>query len=340
MLQKLFSCLVVAAAVSAAGSGCKIGNVINKPVIDGTPVYWPPSWTETQPAPQLDKEQSCSWIVTIPRGYYAKLIISGKTTDKDSRFQTVDSAGNLIQTTQENMDPYFFPASKFTLAVSNEGSATFAFKVVWFLLPYVGDDAGIGPSGLVVNVTSKVYAIDYHSTDDLLTLMTFPADTKNYYSLRSALVFAGEGLSNYITNLYLLYQTKKPWISSDDAITIVNFEAASSNDNLLIQSSKYLTGIGEMVELHPQANSIYNGTVNGGTLMSSLVAVTDLPMQMIDVQMKSDATVTVYYGSPDSSTLNKTYTGAQLKNALPLSFSGDVVQFVVSSGKAVFTFKS
>lgn len=93
-----------------------------------------------------------------------------------------------------------------------------------------------------------------------------------------------------------------------------------------------------MVKLQPQANSIYNGTVNG--LMSSLVAVTDLPMQMIDVQMESASTVTVYNGSPAVYALNKTYTGTQLKNALPLSFSGPVVQFVVSSGKAVFTFKS
>ncbi|CAB05221.1 CUB-like domain-containing protein [Caenorhabditis elegans] len=342
MLQKLLVCLSAIATVSAAGNGCKLGKVINKPVIEGTPVYWPPSWTETKPAPQLEKEQSCSWIVTIPRGYYAKLIISGKTTDKDSRFETVDAAGNLVQTSQENMEPYYFPGPKFTLAVSNEGSDTFAFKVVWFTLPIMNDDAAIGANGLVMNVTSQVIAMQYYSIGDSLTLMAFPVNPKNYYSLRSTLVFDGHDCTsfNYISNLYQLYQTKEQWVSSQDEIIIVNLEASSSNDKLLIQASKYLTGTGEMVELHPQANSIYNGTVNGGTQMSSLVAVTDLSMQMIDVQMESDATVTVYYGSPDASTLNKSYTRTQLKNALPLSFRGPFVQFVVSSGKAVFTFKS
>lgn len=112
MFKRLLTCLAVVAAVSAAGNGkigfrdsyfnvkitvCKVGKAINKPVINGTPVFWPASWNETQPAPQLEKGQSCSWIVTIPRGYYAKLIISGKTTGNDSVIQTVDSAGNRIQ---------------------------------------------------------------------------------------------------------------------------------------------------------------------------------------------------------------------------------------------------
>lgn len=47
-----------------------------------------------------------------------------------------------------------------------------------------------------------------------------------------------------------------------------------------------LTGISETVEIHPQLNSTYNVTVNGGTRMSSLVAVSDITMHMVDVQMK------------------------------------------------------
>ncbi|CAB05220.1 CUB-like domain-containing protein [Caenorhabditis elegans] len=341
MLQKLLIYLAIAAIVSATGNGCKLGNAINKPVIDGQPFYWPASWNETQPAPQLEKEQSCSWIVTIPRGYYAKLIISGKTTDKDSRFQTVDSAGNLIQTTHEKMEPYYFPASKFTLAVSNEGFATLGFKVVWFPLPSVNTNYGVGAVGAVLDVTNEVLAIEYGSTGGL-TLMAFPADDKKYHSLRSALIFEGNGLQsgNYISNLYLLYQSKKQWVSSQDSIVIVNLDASQVNDKLLIQASRYLTGISETVEIHPQLNSTYNVTVNGGTRMSSLVAVSDITMHMVDVQMKDESTVTVYDGSPSAFTFDKTYTKTQLKNAFPLSFGGYFVQFVVSSGKAVFTFKS
>ncbi|CAB05224.1 CUB-like domain-containing protein [Caenorhabditis elegans] len=341
MFQKLLAFLTVVVFVSAAGNSCKIGKVINKPVIDGTPVYWPASWNETQPAPQLEKEQSCSWYVTIPRGYYAKLIISGKTTDKDSRFQTVDSAGNLIQTTHEKMVPYYFPASKFTLAVSNEGSATFAFKVVWWPLPtekYVDIVASIGQ---VINVTETVVAMEYAAPGGI-TLLTFPEDLKNYNSLRSTLIYDGSSLTSatYVSNLFLLNQSKKQWTSSQDGIVVVNVEASRSMNKLLIQGSVYLAGIDEIVELHPQPNSIYNGTVNAGAHMSSLVAVSDLELQMIDVQMKDDSTVSVYYGSPDAFTLDKTYTGAELKKALPLPFGGYFVQFVVSSGKAVFTFKS
>ncbi|CAB05218.1 CUB-like domain-containing protein [Caenorhabditis elegans] len=341
MLQNILVCLAFAVVVSAAGNVCKTGKAINKPVIDGTPVYWPASWTETQPAPQLEKGQSCSWIVTIPHGYYAKLIISGKTTDKDSRFQTVDAAGNLIQTTQENMEPYYFPASKFTIAVTNEGSATFAFKVVWWPLPSSQFVGLVGTTGLVVNATETVSAMGFYIPGGL-TLLSFPEDLKNYISLRSTLIFEGKNMdsANYIASLYQLYQKKVQWRTIQQNINIVNLEASRSNNKVLLQGSQYLTGIDEIVELHPQPNSIYNGTLNGGTKMSSLVAVSDLKLQMIDAQMEDASTVTVYYGSPDVFTLDKTYTKGQLVKALPLTFNGHFVQFVVSKGKAVFTFKS
>nr|pir hypothetical protein F55G11.3 - Caenorhabditis elegans [Caenorhabditis elegans] len=304
MFKRLLTCLAVVAAVSAAGNVCKVGKAINKPVINGTPVFWPASWNETQPAPQLEKGQSCSWIVTIPRGYYAKLIISGKTTGNDSVIQTVDSAGNRIQTTQENMEPYYFPASKFTIAVTNKGFATLAFKVVWWPLPPSKYVHLVGPTGQVVNVTETIFAMQYEGPGGL-TLLTFPGDLKNYYSLRSALVFEGNNLdtANYVSNLYLLYQKKVQWSTSQEI----------------------LAGIDEIVELHPQSMS-------------------DLELQMIDAQMEDDSTVSVYYGSPEIFALDKTYTKGQLENALPLSFNGSFVQFVVSSavsrGKAVFTFKS
>ncbi|CAB03521.2 CUB-like domain-containing protein [Caenorhabditis elegans] len=341
MLQKLFICLAFATAISAAGNGCTLGKSVNKPVIDGTPVYWPAAWNETQPAPQLDNGQSCSWIVTVPRGYYAKLIISGKTTDKDSRFQTVDAAGNLIRTTQENMEPYYFAAPKFTLTVANEGSATFAFKVVWWPLPTVDFEYSTGPTGWIINATNAVYAHEY-SEGGGITLMVFPENETSYSSLRSALVYEGRSLSsaNYVSNLNLLCQTKKQWASTQNAIFVVNLEASLSKDILLVQANRYLTGIDEMVELRPQLNSIYNGTVHGGTQMSSLVSVANINMQMIDAQMINESNLTVYRGSPAAYTFKQNYTGAQLKSALPLSFSGTFVQFVVSSGQAVFTFKS
>lgn len=71
--------------------------MVHKPVIDGTPVYFPATWREDKAAPALAKDQSCSWMVTIPQGYYAKLTISGKMGDKHSYFQTVDCTGNVVQ---------------------------------------------------------------------------------------------------------------------------------------------------------------------------------------------------------------------------------------------------
>lgn len=90
-----------------------------------------------------------------------------------------------------------------------------------------------------------------------------------------------------------------------------------------------LTGIDEMVELRPQLNSIYNGTVHGGTQMSSLVSVANINMQMIDAQMINvgfevlriplnllifqESNLTVYRGSPAAYTFKQNYTYVTFK---------------------------
>lgn len=68
-------------------------------------------------------------------------------------------------------------------------------------VPIMNDDAAIGANGLVMNVTSQVIAMQYYSIGDSLTLMAFPVNPKNYYSLRSTLVFDGHDCTsfNYIS---------------------------------------------------------------------------------------------------------------------------------------------
>ncbi|CAB05139.2 CUB-like domain-containing protein [Caenorhabditis elegans] len=336
----LISLLSLITLVLATGNVCKNGNVINKR-LNGLPFYWPPTWNESQAAPFLEQGQLCSWTVTIPQGYYAKLIISGETLDLDSYFQTIDSAGNLARTTHEGLEPYYFVSPKFQLVVSNDSPATFAFKIIWLPLPPAVDlHYGIGFAGFVINATNTPYAHEYGASG--ITLLTFPENTTDLFSLRSVLVYEGNDLktANYISNLFLLYQTGKQWVSRTNGIVVVNLEASTSMDQLLIQGSQYLTAIGEMVELRPELNSIYTGALQGGEKKSSLVSVADVKMRMVDVKMNLDATVAIYYGSPDVQTHDKTYTGEQLKQALPLEFPGDFTQFVVSNGKAVFTFES
>uniref|UniRef100_A0A8R1IFS0 CUB_2 domain-containing protein n=1 Tax=Caenorhabditis japonica TaxID=281687 RepID=A0A8R1IFS0_CAEJA len=130
-MSKTIVILVTLLAFACAANVCKQGNIVNMPG-NSKPYYFPSSWNENHTAPELQKHQSCSWTVTVPQGYYAKLIIDGKTQDTDSSFQTIDAAGNLIQSRHEKKEPYYFPPAKFTIAVTNGANpATLGFKIVW-----------------------------------------------------------------------------------------------------------------------------------------------------------------------------------------------------------------
>ncbi|CAI2354389.1 unnamed protein product [Caenorhabditis sp. 36 PRJEB53466] len=322
-------------AVSAAGNVCKQGNIVN---MGSVPYYWPSTWRENQTAPQLGKEQSCSWTVTIPKGYYAKLIINGKTTDKDSRFQMIDSAGNLVQTTHEGMQPYYFPPSKLTLAVSNEAVATFAFKIIWAPLP-AGPKliAGIGDTPHLVNV-SDIGATAYSG---ILSLLIFPNDPKNMYHLRCSLVFQGtDSDGTYINNLHAFYNRRQQWVSTG-GIYVVNLEdnPLADKDQMLVQSYLDTKQLNDYEELVCGTNTTCTFTINGRKGPSALVAVNGGNLTLTDIQMEKSANLSIYYGSISPFFFYKSYMGSEIQGLLPLIFDSSwVLQYVISSGKAVFTF--
>ncbi|KAF1758007.1 hypothetical protein GCK72_014465 [Caenorhabditis remanei] len=337
-----FSALVTIAllisTVSSAGNVCKTGNVLNRPVND-QPVYWPATWRENQSAPALEAEQSCSWIVTVPSGYYAKLIISGKMNDNISHFQTIDSAGNFVQTTHEGEQPYYFPSPKFTLAMSNEKAATFGFKIVWGKYPSgLKYDMGVSRSPVVVNITKDIFAAEYSGTSGI-SLFAFPANPKNYFSLRSTLVFEGKDFNGrYISNLYSLYQSRKQFLSSG-LVYIVNLEASNVLDQLLIQDSAYTNNLQQYSELDCPINSTCSVTINGGDKASALVTVGEKHQVLLDLVMQVSAWVTVYYGSINNFGYYKSYAGESILSNLPMTFDSEVVHYVISHGKASFTFQ-
>ncbi|EFO95341.1 hypothetical protein CRE_09276 [Caenorhabditis remanei] len=336
-----FLFLAIVSTVSAAGNTCKTGNVVNR-LVNSQPYYWPTTWNENQTTPSLAKDQTCSWIVTVPKGYYAKLSISGKTTDKDSRFQMIDSAGNLMQTTSEEMQPYYFPPAKFTLAVSNKAVATFAFKIQWFLLPTeITSYNSVGPQVTLINATNSLYYRTYYAPQGV-SLLAFPVSTTSYYSLRSTLVYQGSSLDGtYISNLYSLYQTNNQWISKDDTIVLVNLETSKNADLLLIQEALRIKDI-TFTELIPTVNSKVSVTVNSTKKKTALVAAYQVKQTLTDVQMDTAAYVTIYYGSLDPYNFYKNFTKTQFQEVLPVNFDnsgGNVYEFYVYNGKATFTFQ-
>ncbi|KAF1753622.1 hypothetical protein GCK72_020179 [Caenorhabditis remanei] len=337
-MLKLLTLLVIVSAVSAAGNTCKTGNIVNR-LVNSKPYYWPSTWNETQSTPHLAKEQSCSWIVTIPNGYYAKLSISGKTTDKDSRFQTIDAVGNFIQTTHEGMEPYYFPPTKFTLAVSNEAVASFAFKIEWFPLPRTTRINFIGEEADLINATNHLFCESYGGNGGI-TLLPLPINRTHYYSLRSTLVFQGHDTDNgiYISNLFLLYQTKKLYINEYD-IVVANLEASNKQDLLLIQEAQNIKNV-TYVELIPEPHSNVTVTVNSHKTQEALLIAYQVNQTLVDVQMDASATVTLYYGSPGGFSFDKTYNKTALLSALPLQFNvfGGVTELFVTA-KATFTFE-
>ncbi|CAO4378377.1 unnamed protein product [Caenorhabditis nigoni] len=342
-MHKLLVSLAVLSAVSAAGTTCKTGNVVNR-LVSGRPYYFPATWNETMPAPELAKEQTCSWTVTIPQGYYARLIIDGTVRDKDSRFQIIDSVGNFIQTTHEEMDPYFFPPTKFTLAVSNEGVATFGFQIQWIAHNNTEMDfAFVGSLDHDLNVTSSVFCEGLGGAEGI-SLLAFPQNRKHPYSLRSTLVYEAapnQQIGNFINNLYEMYLTKKQWISNVPSIVICNLEVSNNTDFLVVQSSVHTKNL-NYVELVTVPGTKYNATVNSEKKTSALISASYYNQTMTDIQMDATSVISQYYGTPSGFTFDRNYTATEMKSALPMEYPGGAytVQWVLNSGKAVFTFQA
>ncbi|CBL43445.1 CUB-like domain-containing protein [Caenorhabditis elegans] len=291
--------------------------------------------------PKLDKGQTCSWTVTVPDGFYAKLVISAKAMDRDTYFQTIDSAGNLAKTGNEKMKPYYFVGPKFTIALSSNAPAAFGFKIIWLPFPNIDIGySGVTEAAEVLNATGIIYKQSIYSRGGI-HLLPFPQDPTNYFSLRSALVFEGGSFPgcNYVGNLYQMYRSKKPYsFSSEGSIVVFNLAASGNSDKLLIQDTEYVQDIAQFVELYPEIKTSYTETINGGKLKSSLVSVSGANFKLTKVKMDDEATMAVYYGSPTVGTIVKNYTALEINKAVPLNFQGEVLQFVVSSGKADFTF--
>ncbi|EFO97656.1 hypothetical protein CRE_16108 [Caenorhabditis remanei] len=278
--------------VCAAGNVCKSGNIVNR-LVNSRPYYWPATWTENRTAPHLEEDQSCSWTVTIPKGYYAN-------------FQMIDAAGNLIQTTHEEMEPYYFPPYKFTLAVSTKTVASFAFKSEWLPLPQVQGSVQVSAATRLINATTSTYCKSYGGNGGV-SLLLFPDNRTHYYSLRSVLVFLGHDLDgNYVSNLYLLHQTHKQWISNAD-ITIVNLEASGNGDLLLIQEAQNIKDV-TYTELVPMPGFFETVTIDSRVKKSALIIGYQVNQTLVDVKMDNpSSTVSIYYGSPSPFTLDKTY---------------------------------
>ncbi|CAO4374395.1 unnamed protein product [Caenorhabditis nigoni] len=330
----LFAVFFFATAVSEAGNVCTTGNVLNRPV-NGQAIYWPSTWRTNETAPGLEAGQTCSWTVTIPSGYYAKLVISGKINDNSSYFKTVDTAGNIIKSTHENKEPYYFPPTKFNFIVSNEAAATLGFRITWAKFPStLTYSAGIGATPELVNITEGVFAADYSAITGL-SLLAFPADPKNYHTLRSTLVFEGKNYDGkYISNLYLLYKSRKQWISSGDIIYVVNLEARHRQDQLLVQESGYTKDITQYVEMDCAMNSTCNVSVDGGDKKTAFISVGRKTDVLNYVSINVNSFLTVYYGSQNQHGYHDSISGYDIQSNLPLTFGADIIQYVISSGKA------
>lgn len=332
--------LATVSLVSSAGNVCTSSSgVVDKPA--NSKYYWPSTWNENKTAPALEGSQRCSWYVNIPDGYYAKLIVSGKTKDSTSEFQIVDSVGRAVQTTQETMQPYYFAPSSFLVYVNTVDPATFAFKVQWLPLPTkAGKINGISSTPTVINATNAQFYQGYSAVTGI-SLVPFPQNAKDYSSLRSTLVFDGDDLNkNYAASLFIIYQNELQWVSNNNHIFVVNLEAGTNRDLLLIQEAGYVRDM-NYVELHPVLNSKYTATVDSTQKQTTLVSATYISQTLTDVSLDTTgAVVAIIKGTPTPNNRGTEYTQAQLKKLLPITYPAGVYQFIVSSGKATFTFKA
>ncbi|CAL2046595.1 unnamed protein product [Caenorhabditis brenneri] len=317
---------------------CKTGNIVNR---NSNQTYsFPSNWNEYQSAPHLAPDQSCSWVVTVPMGYYAKLIIDGRINDTMGHFQMIDANGNVVETQHENKEPYYFPSPKFTLIVNNEAPAKFGFKVIWAQYPNLPSViAGIGGNPHLLNITESVRSSAFGSSSHI-SLLAFPADPKNTFSLRSVLIFSGiDTNSSYINNLYELHKKQHQWISPGDGCFVINVEARGVLDKLLVQESSYTENLKPYNELNCKANSTCSKKLNGEPgRKSAFVSIDKQTHTLLDVRMDPNATLTIYYGGITGFGFDQSYDGSTIQSQLPLDFYGGITQYVISSGPSYFTF--
>ncbi|CAI2351504.1 unnamed protein product [Caenorhabditis sp. 36 PRJEB53466] len=308
---------------------CAIGNIIHPTA--SSSFYYPSTWRENQTAPALDAAKSCSWLVTVPQGHFAKLVVSGQV----SKLQLIDSAGNVDQSSNETMTPYYFTSPKFTIGLSSSNSsATFAFKVVWAPLPTNLESNFVNYTALVKEITANASGFSVGS-GSRVSLLPVPSNPSNPVSLRSVVVFQGESTNEqYITNLYRIYQSGQQLASIGQALTIVNLEASNSSDVLIVQNFQYTKDIHDYKGFTCSANSTCSVQVNSGMRSSAAVSVNTNTEVLTAVRMDASASLTVYYGSTSDACKVAQFSANKIQSLLPMSFSGNCTQYVVSSGKA------
>ncbi|EGT52948.1 hypothetical protein CAEBREN_24672 [Caenorhabditis brenneri] len=331
--------LFVVFSTGFSANTCRIGTVVNRQVNNQT-YSFPTHWNESHSAPHLAADQSCSWVITVPQGYYVKLIMSGRINDSVGHFQTVDGNGNIVMTQHEIKEPYYFPSPKFTLIVNNEAPATFAFEVIWAPFPTaIAYDAGIGSHAHIVNITQDIFAAEF-SCEISCSLLAFPADVKHHYTLRSVLIFSGNDFNGkYLTNLFQVYNTRTQMITPNTVIYIVNLEASGVLDQLLVQSAQYTQDLDPYKELSCDKTGSCSKFLGGGTGKSGLVYVGNQNQTLTSISMDQTATLSVYYGSQAPFFFYQTYNGSSIQSMLPLTFEGGyMTNYIVSSGKSTLTF--
>uniref|UniRef100_A0A1I7TUR2 CUB_2 domain-containing protein n=1 Tax=Caenorhabditis tropicalis TaxID=1561998 RepID=A0A1I7TUR2_9PELO len=343
MSSPLIFLLLLALPLAISAGKCRIGTVVNRPFTN-QPYSFPTNWNESHSAPHLDADQSCSWVVTIPQGFYVKLVIAGRINDSVGHFQMVDGNGNVVMSQHENKEPYYFPSPKFTLIVNNEAPATLGFKVMWAPYPQTTSViAGIGGTAHVINITKDVFASEFGSSSGI-SLLPFPAEQgRNHYTLRSALVFQGFNTNGtYLTNLFNIYNTHQQAIyPSSAAIYVINVEPRGVLDELVVQSAEYTRDLNPYSELLCAPGTTCTRTLKGtSNSKSGLVHVGRGNQTLTAITMDTTATLSIYYGSQWAFFYDSTYNGSTIQSQLPLTFWGSyMTQYIISSGEAKFTFQ-
>ncbi|EGT53039.1 hypothetical protein CAEBREN_32630 [Caenorhabditis brenneri] len=335
VLSFLFLTLTLA-TLSSATYNCK-NEIVN--LQNPNPYYYPATWNEQRPAPVLGANNSCSFTILVPQGHYAKLVMSTEVGDKNSSIRIIDAYNNLYDGSHEMKNPWYFPYNRFLIIVNNGAPAKFAFKVNWAQYPSgVQLSAAISKKPRVVSITKNVFTAQFHAVTGL-SLLAFPEDLSYLYALRSTFVFEGDDFNgHYVDSLYNLYLAHKQWITKKN-IYIVNVEARGALDQLLVQEAGYTQAIDPYQQMSCNPSSTCYRYLGTGNPASGLVYVGNQTQTLLDISIPWNSTLSVYYGTPTSSNLYKTYDGTSIRSMLPLKFSAEVVQYIVNGGVTTYNFK-
>ncbi|EFO92916.1 hypothetical protein CRE_10141 [Caenorhabditis remanei] len=324
--------LVLASFVLATSCyECQNGTTVINPPSDLTqPTYFPSGWTEDQPLPQMDSDQSCFLNVNVPSGYYASVTFH-KHMDLPGGY-VYYSNRKISILENDDFNPFFFTKPYFKVSVgtnTSPGLSGFAFKIVWIPIPDVQRkviEVTKGQPPVAVSPSTDFITFRGDSSS-MLSLIGFSLkDPSTNYLLRQTALFGGDTFDDdYIGTLDQIVNSQQILTTYGSKISVYTFGLNTLIDYPLFMAQNNLDAKGYYIYKGVNCPSTGNCSVLLNGNYGNSLTVTDFNGSEYIKEFNTfpdTATINVYENSVSSTTRIASLTVDNYQQQLPLEVKG------------------